>query len=333
MRRRVVIVAVAAAVMATGVWSATAVGSNSDGRGTFTDDDGSVHEADINGLAHAEVTRGCNPPDNTHYCPTRSVTRGEMASFLVRALELPGADPGPFEDISLSVHRADIDALAAAGITRGCNPPANTRYCPDQAVTREQMASFLVRALELPQTEDGPFTDTSGSVHAADVDALAAAGITRGCNPPDNTRYCPGQPVTREQMASFLVRGLDIDPVLNRLSMRSGEVCTKDGLSCTGRVTLASNTRLEVREGWQQVLPYLPGEETAFKSGSTVVRFEWDGTPMAADHLGVQEGASPATRTWQIRLPALTAGTHTLRGRWMWNGTLIQTVTFVITVP
>jgi hypothetical protein len=53
-----------------------------------------------------------------------------------------------------------------------------------------------------------PFWDDDGSVFEADIEALAAAGVTRGCNPPHNTRFCPEQPVTRGQMAAFLARAL-----------------------------------------------------------------------------------------------------------------------------
>lgn len=52
-----------------------------------------------------------------------------------------------FTDTRGHTFQADIAALERAGITKGCNPPANTRFCPDQAVTREQMAAFLYRAL------------------------------------------------------------------------------------------------------------------------------------------------------------------------------------------
>ena len=133
-----------------------------------------------------------------------------MATFLVRALGLPAAAPS-FVDLGSSVHAADVGALAAAGITRGCNPAeGNTRFCPKDAVTREQMATFLVRALGLPAASPS-FVDVDG-VHAADVGALAAAGITKGCNPGEgNTRFCPKDAVTREQMATFLTRALDLD--------------------------------------------------------------------------------------------------------------------------
>jgi hypothetical protein len=54
--------------------------------GTFLDDNGSVHEGNIEAIAADEITRGCNPPDNTQFCPDDSVTRGQMAAFLVRAM-------------------------------------------------------------------------------------------------------------------------------------------------------------------------------------------------------------------------------------------------------
>lgn len=63
--------------------------------GTFSDDDGSVHEADIEALAAAGVTKGCNPPANDRFCPEDPVTRGQMASFLTRALALPIPPPPP----------------------------------------------------------------------------------------------------------------------------------------------------------------------------------------------------------------------------------------------
>ena len=57
----------------------------------FTDTDGSVFEADIDWLAAEGITKGCNPPNNDKFCPDGQVTRGQMAAFLVRALELSAA--------------------------------------------------------------------------------------------------------------------------------------------------------------------------------------------------------------------------------------------------
>jgi hypothetical protein len=70
-----------------------------------------------------------------------------MAAFLVRALGLTSNDHPGFADVPAgSTFADDVKRLAIAGITRGCNPPANTRYCPDDPVTRGQMAAFLDRA-------------------------------------------------------------------------------------------------------------------------------------------------------------------------------------------
>ena len=73
------------------------------------------------------------------------------------------------------------------------------------------MATFLVRALDLDPAPSAGFADTEGNTHQANIDALAAAGITAGCKT-DPLRYCPDQPVTRAQMATFLVRALRITP-------------------------------------------------------------------------------------------------------------------------
>ena len=137
------------------------------------------------------------------------MTRGQMAAFLTRALSLTDRLDDPFVDDDESIFQADNEKLAAAGITKGCNPPDNDRYCPDSKVTRGQMAAFLVRAMGY--TSDGGgnvFVDDDGSIFEVDIDKLATAGITKGCNPPTNSNYCPTSNVTRGQMAAFLHRAL-----------------------------------------------------------------------------------------------------------------------------
>ena len=183
--------------------------------GSFTDDDGNVHEGYIEAIAEAGITSGCNPPISDRYCPQRNVTRGEMAAFLVRALGL-SSEGGRnwFTDDDNSVFERDINRLAAAGITAGCNPPANDRFCPTNWVTREQMAAFLVRAYKLGgSTAGNPFTDDDGSVFENDIEKLRSAGITLGCNPPANDRFCPSRHVRRDAMASFLGRAEGLSPI------------------------------------------------------------------------------------------------------------------------
>ncbi len=111
-----------------------------------------------------------------------------------------------FVDTRSSVFRLDITWMSALGITRGCNPPTSNRYCPTDTAPREQMAAFLSRALHLPPTDTDYFTDDNGTLFENDINRLAAAGITKGCNPPVNDRYCPTDTVTRDQMAAFMRR-------------------------------------------------------------------------------------------------------------------------------
>ncbi len=166
----------------------------------FTDIAGSAFIEDITWLLERGITNGCG---GGRFCPTESVTRAQMASFIARAVGLPAATRDYFGDDAGSLHEADINRLAEAGITNGCG---GGRYCPNEAVTRDQMASFLARALGLPAPIGDHFTDDAGSIHEADINRLAEAGVTNGCAP---SRYCPLQPVTREQMAAFLHRALE----------------------------------------------------------------------------------------------------------------------------
>ena len=108
----------------------------------FSDDAGRTGEAAINRVAAAGITSGCAA---NSYCPTTNVSRGQMASFLARAFDLPTATTDYFTDDDGTTHEANINRIRLAGITTGCTP---TTYCPNPSVTRGQMAAFLRRALE-----------------------------------------------------------------------------------------------------------------------------------------------------------------------------------------
>lgn len=131
------------------------------------------------------------------YRPSETVTRGQMASLLTRALDLPAGD-GSFPDVADgSAHADGIAAVAQAGITTGF---VDGTFRPDEPVTRGQMASFLQRALEL-ETGTQDFTDVGDSVHAEGIAAMVAAGIATGFE--DGT-FRPDRAVTRGQMATLL---------------------------------------------------------------------------------------------------------------------------------
>ena len=110
-------------------------------RDYFTDDEASSHEDSINRVAAAGITGGCG---SGRFCPTSSVTRGQMAAFLVRAFRLPWTSRDYFTDDEKSIFEGDINRLAKSGITAGCG---GTRFCPNNLVSREQMAAFLWRAI------------------------------------------------------------------------------------------------------------------------------------------------------------------------------------------
>ncbi|MEQ8458028.1 MAG: S-layer homology domain-containing protein [Sandaracinaceae bacterium] len=179
----------------------------------------------------------CNPPFNTWFCPDDALQRDEVAAFFARALDLspPGGDR--FRDDDTSPFEDDIEAIAECGISRGCNPPTNDRFCPDAPVTRGQMAAFFDRAFDLPRATRDHFTDDDGSIFEAAIDRLAAARITLGCNPPTNDRFCPDDPVTRGQLAAFLKRALESVPPTSACVCRaSAEVCNALDDDCDGAV-------------------------------------------------------------------------------------------------
>lgn len=111
-----------------------------------------------------------------------------VAAFVLFLVPVAAIAAGEFSDVADgNVFKADIDWLADAGVTQGCNPPANTRFCPGSNVTREQMAAFMHRLAEnqvvdaatAVDAEHATSADTATNAdsaaeadHAADADAL-----------------------------------------------------------------------------------------------------------------------------------------------------------------
>jgi hypothetical protein len=163
----------------------------------------------IETILHESVTLGCG---QAVYCPGAPVSRAEMAVFLMRAEHgagwVPPASTGTvFTDVPVDHWAGDfIEVLAAEGITHGCG---SNSYCPENPVTREEMAVFLLRTKHgpgwVPPAQTGTvFTDVPLGHWAGDyIETLAAEGITLGCGP---SLYCPLSPVSRAEMAVFLTR-------------------------------------------------------------------------------------------------------------------------------
>ncbi|MFN7933121.1 MAG: S-layer homology domain-containing protein [Bryobacteraceae bacterium] len=157
-------------------------------------------------LKDRQVTRGCTF-DARRYCPAEIVTRAEMATFLARALQLSGGGVPYFEDVPPThPHFTGIQAIRSAGITFGCATLPD-RYCPDQPLTRGQMAALIIRAISgdnVSYTNNPSFQDvTTAYAFFRHVQRMKELGITLGCT---TTTYCPDSLTTRGEMAAFLVR-------------------------------------------------------------------------------------------------------------------------------
>ena len=168
-------------------------------------------------LYNAGVTGGCgvNP---RRYCPDSSVTRAQMAIFLERGIHGSSYSPPAvggstgFGDVQTGHWAAAwIKQLATDGITSGCG---NGNYCPEASVTRAQMAIFLLRSKHGSSYRPPAVGSSTGFRDvqpdhwaAAWIKQLVAEGITAGCG---NGNYCPEAPVTRAQMAIFLVRTFNL---------------------------------------------------------------------------------------------------------------------------
>ncbi len=160
------------------------------------------------------MTGGCSASPLS-YCPVNTVTRAQMAIFLLRGIHgstytPPAATGTMFADVSAgSFAAAWIEQLAVEGITSGCG---GGNFCPNSIVTRSQMAIFLVRAKHgiafVPPTATGIFPDVPvGSFGANYIEQLVTDGVTSGCG---GGLYCPSSLVKRDSMAVFLVKNFSL---------------------------------------------------------------------------------------------------------------------------
>jgi len=157
-------------------------------------------------LLHHGITGGCNA---TQYCPSAPTTREQMAVFMLAAREgdaftAPACGTPMFTDVpASSAYCRFIEELARRGVVSGCAPGF---YCPSSAVTRDQMAVFVLRtldpSLDPPACVTPPFNDVpTSSPFCKWIAELARRGVVGGCG---GGNYCASSPVTREQMGVFI---------------------------------------------------------------------------------------------------------------------------------
>ena len=181
--------------------------------GTFRDDDESVHLANIEQMVDWGITQGCG---QDRFCPSRTVTRAQMAAFLYRAVTRLYGVPDPVGEVQLTDVGSDVWYRSEAqwAVANGVMRVTDGAFNPQGSVTRADMAEMLVAAFDhlsaSPEFQD-LFSDVAGIPYATiqAMEGIYDAGVTTGCgtNP---LRYCPTKEVNRAQMASFLVRAINL---------------------------------------------------------------------------------------------------------------------------
>jgi hypothetical protein len=144
---------------------------------------GADYVAALRWLSAAGVTANCDSPAGGRFCPEELVTRGQLAAFLVRVLEL----------VAGGRLQLDVERLAEAGTGSDCDPPLNDRYCPEELVSRGQLAAFLERVLIA--ADGGPLE--------LDTEAFGKAGVGSDCDPASDDRLCSEELVTWGQLAAY----------------------------------------------------------------------------------------------------------------------------------
>lgn len=192
-------------------------------------------------ITHVPITSGCSA---TTYCPLEDVTRAEMAIFVVRSIlgtdSFPYTQQPYFTDVPAGAFGfAYIQKLRDLNITSGC---AANLFCPNGTLTRAEMAVFIIRArygatTVFDYTPTPYFSDVPVGAFAFNyIQRMAEDNITSGCGP---TTYCPDDPVTRGDMAIFIMRGAfnqllpPAEPVISSVSPAT----IANGTSATVTVT------------------------------------------------------------------------------------------------
>ena len=183
----------------------------------FIDTVDTSYEEAVAALAEAGIVNGC---EEDKFCARDALSRGQMATILVGALEFTAEaedepdDPSAehqdapedhFSDIADSTHREAINLLAEEGLANGCG---DGKYCPHDSITREQLSSLLFRGFELPDAPaDETYFDDVSETHGEAVNGIAANGISNGCT---LVSFCSGDTIQRAHAAVFVARTLEL---------------------------------------------------------------------------------------------------------------------------
>jgi hypothetical protein len=297
----------------------------------------SPHLMDIDCLAALGITT-----EQGTFNPSGAVSRWQMALFLTRtytSLAPPGTDQGFTDIASLPADtQTAINQVRELSITTGTT---STTYGPNDSVTRWQMALFLTRfvhasGVALPSGESQGFTDI-GSLSAEAqlaINQVKQLGITTGTSA---TTYAPDQPVTREQMASFLIRAFRVTYTLQFFAGDCTPPLPADpnepaapGTVCRGEDTFFADTAFVLRMGWAYGGPFeTPTDEVEYNSPGTRTEIWIDGIQQATVNREVILHAMRYKRS-SVEVPGLT-GVHEVETRFFWNGVLDYTTIITVT--
>lgn len=213
----------------------------------------SVHARSMDCLYWYRVTTGTGVDTFT---PRGTVTRDQMASFVVRVIAAAGRPPPPpgdvFKDLARNVHRRPIERLRAAELVHGI---ATDRYGPKLEVPRGQMAAFLVRTWRyvthqaFPPARDA-FEDDDGHRFEGDINVAYALGLAKGRS---SGEFDPDGLTSRAEMASFLTRLIERLTLDSHLSPRAAgfesrvRVLPRSLERLNGRLLLANGLPRRVR--------------------------------------------------------------------------------------
>ena len=152
-----------------------------------------------------QITNGTSP---TTFSPETTCTRGQVVTFLWRAMgePEPTSTTNPFTDVPSGEYYYNAVLWAVEnGITNGTSP---TTFSPDDPCTRAHVVTFLWRAEQQPAagSTTNPFTDVPAGQYFTDAVLWAVSkSITNGTSP---TTFSPDNPCTRGQIVTFLYRDM-----------------------------------------------------------------------------------------------------------------------------
>lgn len=204
-----------------------------------------------------------------------------LAVALVMAMLTPVAVlavGGSFTDDDTSIFEADIEWLAGAAVTKGCNPPANDLFCPDDGVTRGQMAAFMRRFAKFLDAEDGKVASADHADHAIVADSAIDADTVGGLPPGDLIRVNGSMsdvPIDDFTASTWTdIQASQIEAPIDGVLLVMGSVGVEDDSSFSGngmialRLTIDGVATHDALNGYSIELSGTPSDEPFAAIGS-----------------------------------------------------------------